>query len=51
VPDDFAKGCERQQRRHQGNLIDVHHPDDVGRADMQIGRDRGQSDVGDGSIE
>ncbi len=51
VTDDFAKRCERQQRCHQGNLVDVHHPDDVGGADMQIGRDSGKSDVGDRGIE
>ena len=51
VTDDFAERRERQQRRHQRDLIDVHHPDDVGRPDMQVGRDGGKCHVGDRGIE
>ena len=51
VADDFAKRCERQQRCHQSNLIDIHHPDDIGWADMQISSNSGESDVRDRGVE
>ena len=51
MSDDFAERAERQQGRHQRDLVDVDNPDDVGGADMQVGRDRGKRDVRDRGIE
>jgi hypothetical protein len=41
VADDFAERAKRQQRCDQRDLIHVHHPDHVGRADMKVGGDGG----------
>lgn len=51
VPDDLAQRAEWQQCRHQRDLVDVDHPDRLLRADMQIGGDGGQRDVGDRGVE
>ncbi|MGY4458872.1 hypothetical protein ACVWYI_002832 [Bradyrhizobium sp. LB13.1] len=51
VPDDLAERPERQQRRHQRDLIDVDHPDRLLWCDMQIGGNGGQRDVGDRGVE
>ena len=51
MADDFAERAEWQQRRNQRDLIDVDHPDHVGRADMEVGGNRRQRDVGDRRIE
>ena len=51
MADDFAERAERQQRRHQRDLIDIDHPDHIGRADMEVGGNRRQRDVGDRRIQ
>ena len=51
VADDFAECAERQQCRDQRDLVDIDDPDHFGRADVQIGGDGGQGDVGDGGVE
>jgi hypothetical protein len=51
MADDFAERAERQQRRDQRDLIDIDDPDHVRRADMEVGGNRGQRDVGDRRIQ
>lgn len=51
VPDDLAERTKRQQRRHQRDLVDIDHPDRLLRADMQIGGNGRQRDVGDRGVE
>jgi hypothetical protein len=51
VTDDFAERPEREQRRNQCDLIDVDHPDRIGRADAKIGSDGGKGNVGDRRIQ
>ncbi len=51
VADDLAERAERQQRRHQHDLVDIDDPDHVGRADVQVGRNGGQRDIGNRRVE
>ncbi|MGY3364522.1 hypothetical protein ACVWZL_001647 [Bradyrhizobium sp. GM2.4] len=51
VPDDLAECSQRQQRRHQRDLVDVDHPDRLLRAHMQVAGNGGQRDVGDRGVE
>ncbi len=51
VADDLAERAERQQRRHQRDLVDVDDPDHIGRADVKIGGNGGQRDIGDRGVE
>src|SRR5882757_5507160 len=51
VTDDLAKRGERQECRHHGNLVDIHHPDDIGWTSMKIGGYSRESDVRDRRIE
>ena len=51
MADDFAERAERQQRRDQRDLIDIDDPDHVGRADMKVGGDGGQGDVGNRRVQ
>ena len=41
MADDLAERAQRQQRRDQDNLVDIDHPDGLGRADMEVDRDCG----------
>jgi hypothetical protein len=51
MADDFAERAERQQGRDQRDLVDVDHPDHVGRADMEVGGNGRQRNVGDRRIQ
>ena len=51
VADDLAERAERQQGGDHGDLVDIDHPDDVGRGRTQVGRDGGQGDIGDCGVQ
>jgi hypothetical protein len=48
--DNLAKHGERQKRCDHGNLVDIHHPDDIGWISMKIGGYSGESVVRDRRI-
>ena len=51
MADDLTERAERQHGGDDDDLIDIDDPNDLGRADMQIGRHRRQRDVGDHGVE
>jgi hypothetical protein len=51
VADDLAERAERQYRGDDDDLINVHHPNNIGRAHVKIGRHRRQRDIGDDGVE
>jgi hypothetical protein len=51
VADDLAERAERQNCCHQCDLVDIDDPDDIRRADAQVGGDGGQRDIGNRGVE
>jgi hypothetical protein len=51
MADDVAERTQRQQRSDDGELIDIDDPDHVSRADIEIGGNGGQRDIGDHGVE
>ena len=51
IADDFAQRRQRQQGDGDGELIPIDDPDREGRAGVQILRDGGKRDIGDGAID
>ena len=51
MADDFAERAERQQRGDQRDLVDIDHPDHLGRTDLEVGGDGRQRDVRDRRVQ